>query len=97
MSKLVPLNGYIILKPYEESEVFAGNIIIPDTGKEKPAMGTVISVSPFYNFQADKFVDIDIKEGDLLVIPRVGSQRITVHGEEFYICKTVEVIGKIEN
>jgi len=36
MSKLNPLNGYLVLKPIEEEEQTVGNIIIPDLGKERP-------------------------------------------------------------
>ena len=42
MSTLTPLNGHIILKPIEEQEQMAGNIIIPDLGKEKPEVGEVV-------------------------------------------------------
>lgn len=97
MSTLKPLNGYVVLKPVEESEMTAGNIIIPDLGKEKPAIGEVVNVSPFYNFQANVFVDVDVKVGDKVLIPKVGSQRVTLDGEELYLCKTVEIIGIIEN
>ena len=39
MSKLRPVNGNVILRPIEEEEQMAGNIIIPDMGKERPEMG----------------------------------------------------------
>ena len=97
MTTLKPLNGYVVLKPVDEEEVLSGNIIIPDLGKEKPAIGEVIAVSPFYNFQANVFVDVDVKLGDKVLIPKVGSQRVTLGGDEYFLCKTVEIIGVIEN
>lgn len=97
MSNLKPLNGYVILKPVEEEEELAGNIIIPDLGKEKPAIGEVIAVSDFYNFQTGQYVRPEFKVGDTILIPKIGSQRITFKGDEYWICKTVEVISIVEN
>jgi chaperonin GroES len=92
-----PLNGYILIEPVEEQEMLAGNIIIPDLGKEKPAMGKVIEVSDFYNFQANVVLPSEVKVGDTVLIPKVGSQRITLNAKEYFVCKTVEVIAIIEN
>ncbi len=50
MSKLKPVNGNVILRPIEEEEQMAGNIIIPDMGKERPEMGEIVALSPVYNF-----------------------------------------------
>jgi co-chaperonin GroES (HSP10) len=93
MSVLKPLNGYVLLKPVEEEEILAGNIIIPDLGKEKPAIGEVIAYSDFYNFQTGQFVQTKFDVGDKLLIPKVGSMRVTLGGDEYFLCKTVEVIG----
>lgn len=96
MSKLKPLNGYVILKPVDEDEILAGNIIIPDLGKEKPAIGEVVASSDFYNFQTGEFIKPGFEVGDKILIPKMGSQRVTLGGEEFYLCKVIEVIGIIE-
>jgi co-chaperonin GroES (HSP10) len=53
MSKLNPLNGYLVLKPIEEEEQTVGNIIIPDLGKERPELGEVIATSRVYNYNSD--------------------------------------------
>lgn len=97
MSLLKPLNGYVILKPIDEEEILAGNIIIPDLGKEKPAIGEVVALSDFYNFQTGQYVPAHFEVGDRLLIPKIGSQRVTLVGEEYFICKTVEVIAIVEN
>jgi chaperonin GroES len=57
MSKLQPLNGYIVLKPVEEDEQTYGNIVIPDLGKERPELGEVVAVSGTYNYNSDTVVD----------------------------------------
>lgn len=93
MSVLKPLNGYVLLKPVDEEEILSGNIIIPDLGKEKPAIGEVIAYSDFYNFQLGQVIPPMFGVGDRLLIPKVGSMRVTLAGEEYFLCKTIEVIG----
>ena len=95
MSKLQPLNGYLILRPIEEEEQMYGNIVIPDLGKERPEMGEVIATSSTYNFNSDKFVESDLQVGDKVLIPKLGSLRITVEGDEYFICKEQDVYSKL--
>ena len=95
MSKLTPLNGYLILKPIEETEQTYGNIVIPDLGKEKPEMGEVVATSGTYNYHSDKLVPSNLEVGDKVLIPKLGSLRITVEGDEYYIVKEQDVYSKI--
>ena len=95
MQVLTPLNGYVILEPIEDKEILSGNIIIPDLGKEKPAIGKVLTYSDFYNFQTGDFIPPKFNIGDTVLIPKMGSQKITLDGKEYFLCKTVEVIAII--
>jgi len=95
MSKLKPLNGYIILRPVEEEEQTYGNIVIPDLGKERPEVGEVIAVSETYNYNSDTFVKSQLEVGDTVLIPKMGSVRITVEGEEYFICKEQDIYSKL--
>lgn len=94
MSQITPLNGYLILRPIEEEEQTYGNIVIPDLGKEKPEMGEVVATSPTYNYNSDTFVQSNLQVGDKVLIPKLGSLRITVEGEEYYITKEQDVYAK---
>lgn len=95
MSKLQPLNGYLVLRPVEEEEQMYGNIVIPDLGKEKPEMGEVVATSGTYNFHSDKVVPSNLEIGDKVLIPKLGSLRITVEGDEYFICKEQDVYSKL--
>ncbi len=94
MSKLNPVNGYIVIRPIEEDEQMYGNIVIPDLGKEKPEMGEVVATSDTYNFNSDRFVSSQLSVGDKVLIPKLGSVRITVEGEEYYITKEQDIYAK---
>lgn len=87
MATLKPLNGYLVIKPVSEQEQTYGNIVIPDLGKERPEIGEVIQTSDTYNYRTDKLVPCEVKVGQKVLIPKLGAARITVEGEEYYICK----------
>jgi len=93
MSKIKPLNGFIILKPVETTEELVGNIIIPDLGKERPETGEVIEVSTTYNFHSDVEIPSKLKVGDIVLIPKMGTQKISLGGEDYYITKETEILA----
>ena len=97
MSKLSPLNGYVVLKPVEEGESTYGNIVLPDLGKEKPEMGEVVATSDTYNWHTGAYYPTHLKVGDKVLIPKLGSMKITVEGEDYYITKETEVLAKLPN
>ena len=96
MSKLKPVNGNVILRPIEEEEQMAGNIIIPDMGKERPEMGEIIALSPVYNFHKGEYIPSILKVGMKVLIPKMGAQAITIEGKEYYITAQNSVLSIIE-
>jgi len=93
MSALTPLNGHVILKPVEEEEQMAGNIIIPDLGKEKPEVGEVIAASDTYNWHTGEYYRTKLQPGDKVLIPKMGSQRLSVGNDEYYITRETEILA----
>jgi chaperonin GroES len=96
MKRITPLNGFIVLKPIETEEETFGNIIIPDLGKERPEMGEVVATSDVYNYHTDKLVVSTLEVGEIALIPKLGSQRIVIDGEDYYICKETDIFAVIE-
>ena len=91
--KLIPQNGYVLIKPSQEGESMVGNIILPDLGKEKPAQGIVIDMSRMENHFTGEWVYPDgLEINDEVLIPRVGSQRISIDEQEYYLCKFSEIL-----
>jgi chaperonin GroES len=96
MNKLRPVNGNVILRPIEEEELMAGNIIIPDMGKEKPEMAEIVAISPIYNFNTDTIVPTDLKVGMKVLLPKMGAQTVTIDGEEYYITSQNSILSIVE-
>ena len=96
MNKLTPVNGNVILRPIEEEEQMAGNIIIPDMGKERPEMGEIISISEIYNFNKGEYVPNTLKTGMKVLLPRMGAQNITVGGEDYWVTSIQNIMAILE-
>jgi len=97
MSKLNPKNGFAVLKPIEEQEQTYGNIVIPDLGKERPEMGEIIATSQTYNWHRGEFVDSQFQVGQKVLIPKMGTMKISVGGEDYFITKDTEILSVVED
>ena len=91
--KFIPLHNNVIIKQQDETETMYGNIIVPDTGKERPLLGEVIAVgSGFYTITGN-FIKTITKVGEIVVFPSFGGQRITIEGEDFIVVKEQDLIA----
>lgn len=96
MNKLEPINGHIIIRPIDNEEQMIGNIVIPDMGKEKPEIGEVIAVSSTYNWHKGENIPSQLKPGQKVLIPKMGSVKITVDGEDYIVTKETEILAVYE-
>ncbi len=62
--KLKPLGNRVVIEPTEQEEVTAGGIVLPETAKEKPQKGKILSVGPGERDEQGKYIPMDVKEGD---------------------------------
>jgi len=95
MSKLNPKNGNVILKPIEEQETMYGNIVLPDLGKERPEMAEVIATSQTYNWHKGEYFPSQLEVGEKVLIPKMGAMKITIEGEDYFICKETEILSQV--
>ena len=93
--KLIPQNDRVLIKPVDEGEQMYGNIVIPDLGKEKPEMGEVLAIGPGRMSEFGKYVTVQAKVGDIVLVPRIGTLRIDFEGEEYYIAQDREVLAVV--
>lgn len=97
MSKLKPLNGIVVLKRIEHEEQTYGAIIVPDMGGEKPEMGEVVDASDTYNWHTGEYYKTKLEPGQRVLIPKMGSMKITLEGEEYILIKETEILAILEN
>lgn len=95
MSQPNPINGYVILKPVETQEEKYGQIVLPDLGKERPEIGEVFATSPTYNYHKGEDIPSALKVGQKVLIPKLGSMKFTLDGEDYFLTKETEVAAVI--
>jgi chaperonin GroES len=91
-----PLHDRILVRRLEEGETVRGGIIIPDSAKEKPQEGEVISVGKGKSNDEGKVFPLDVKAGDKILFGKYSGTEIKIDGEEFLIMREEEVLGIIK-
>ena len=94
--KVRPLHDRILIKRIEDTETVKGGIIIPDTAKEKPQEGEVISVGPGARDDSGKIQPLDVKKGDRILFGKWSGTEVKLDGEELLIMKESDIMGIIE-
>ena len=96
-TKLTPLHDRIVIRRIEEAETTRGGIIIPDTAKDKPQEGEVVSVGKGKVNEDGKVFPLAVKEGDRILFGKYAGTEIKVDGVEHIIVREDEVLGVIES
>jgi chaperonin GroES len=94
-TKFTPLHDRILVRRIEEAETTRGGIILPDTAKEKPQEGEVISAGKGKISEEGKVRPLDVKEGDRILFGKYAGTEIKLDGEDFIIMREEEVLGII--
>ena len=95
-SPIIPLGDRIVILPQEEGEQTYGNIIVPDTGQERPEMGTVLAVGPGRVSTSGVFVPNKLEVGVTVMVPKFGAQVVTVENETYVMASENDVLGIIK-
>ena len=90
-----PLHDRVIVKRIEEEEKTKGGIIIPDTAKEKPQEGRVISVGPGRR-EDGKLIPPDVKAGDRILFGKYAGTELKLNDEEHLIMREDDILGIID-
>ena len=94
-TKFTPLHDRILVRRVEEAETTRGGIILPDTAKEKPQEGEVVSAGKGKISEEGKVRPLDVKEGDRILFGKYSGTEIKLDGEDFIIMREEEVLGNI--
>lgn len=80
-----PLGARVLVKPEEEEEKTSGGIVLPDTAKKRPQVGTVVAVGPGRLLDNGQYAPLSVKVGDKVVYSRYGGNEIKIDGEEYIL------------
>ena len=91
-----PLHDRVLVRRVTAEEKTAGGIIIPDTAKEKPQEGEVISVGSGTLNDKGELRALDVKAGDRILFGKWSGTEVKLNGEELMIMKESDIMGILE-
>jgi chaperonin GroES len=91
-----PLGDRVLVRRVEEEEKTKGGIIIPDTAKEKPQEGEVVTVGPGHRDDDGKLTPLDVKPGDRVLFGKWSGTEVKIDGEDLLIMKESDILGVVE-
>jgi chaperonin GroES len=95
--KFKPLGDRILVKRLEEeAEKTSGGIIIPDTAKEKPQRGKVVSLGEGKRTEEGNLLPMRLKKGQEILFGKYSGTEVKIDGEEYVIMREDDVLGVIE-
>lgn len=94
--KIRPLHDRILVKRIDEETKSSGGIIIPDSAKEKPQEGKVISVGNGKIGEDGNVTPLDVKRGDKILFSKYSGSEIDLDGTEHLIMREDDVLAVLE-
>ena len=88
-----PLHDRVLVRRIEAEAKTAGGIIIPDTAKEKPQEGEIVSVGSGSKAEDGKVTPLDVKAGDKILFGKWSGTEVILDGEDLLIMKESDILG----
>ena len=94
--KFRPLHDRVVVKRLDSEEKTASGIIIPDSAKEKPMEGEVISVGTGARDDSGKIIPLDVKTGDKVLFGKWSGTEVKIEDVDYLIMKESDIMGILE-
>src|ERR1044072_7768752 len=91
-----PLHDRVVVRRLDADEKTAGGMIIPDTAKEKPQEGEVVSAGSGSRNEKGELVPLELKAGDRVLFGKWSGTEVKIDGEDLLIMKESDILGIIE-
>ena len=95
-TKLRPLGDRVVIQPTPREEMTKSGIVLPDTAKEKPQEGKVISAGPGRLTDEGTREPMDVKEGDTVLYAKYAGTEFKIEGEELLIISQKDILAIVE-
>ena len=93
--KFTPLHDRVLVRRIEGEEKTKGGLIIPDSAKEKPSEGEIISVGEGARKDSGELIPMSVKAGDRILFGKWSGTEVKIEGEDLLIMKESDVLGII--
>jgi chaperonin GroES len=96
MAKITPLGDRIVVERLEAEEKTAGGIVLPETAKEKPKEGRIISVGNGKVLDSGKRSELQVKKGDRVIFTSYAGTEVNVDGKEYLVMREDDVLAIVK-
>jgi chaperonin GroES len=93
--KLKPLDDRVVIEPMAAEEKTAGGIVLPDTAKEKPQRGKVISIGPGRLMDSGERGVMSVAVGDSVIYGKYSGTEVEVDGKDLKILRESDILAKV--
>ncbi len=91
-----PLDDRVVVKQCEAEDITKGGIVLPDSAKEKPQRGIIVSTGPGKLLESGKRGDMSVKKGDEVFYGKYAGTQIKIDDEEYVILRESDVLAVVE-
>lgn len=88
-----PLHDRVLVRRVESEEKTSGGLIIPDSAKEKPSEGEVVSCGDGARKDNGELIEMAVSPGDRVLFGKWSGTEVTIDGEELLIMKESDILG----
>jgi chaperonin GroES len=92
---VVPLNDKILIERVEAEEKTAGGIVLPDTAREKPKQGKILSMGEGKVLDNGKRAAFQVKKGDVVLFTSYAGSEVKVDGKEYLIMSEDDILAVV--
>ncbi len=90
-----PLHDRVLVRRVEEDDMTSGGLIIPDSAKEKPQEGEVVSCGEGARKDSGELIPMAVSAGDKILFGKWSGTEVKIDGEDLMIMKESDVLGII--
>ena len=95
-TQLKPLGDRLVVRPSAREEMTKSGIVLPDTAKERPQEGTVLSVGPGRTLDDGKLEKMEVREGQKVLFQKYAGTEFNLDDEDLLILSQKDVLAVIE-
>jgi len=94
--KLVPLGDKVIIRRLAAEERTAGGIVLPDSAREKPQQGRVLSVGDGALLADGRRSPLTVQEGDRVMFNAYAGNEVKINDQELLICREDDILAILD-
>ena len=91
--KIKPVGDRILVQHVDEKEQVRGGVIIPDSAKEKPQEGEIISAGPGRRLKSGNYVPLEVKRGDRVLFGKYSGTEVNLGDEKYLMLRESDLLA----